>query len=179
MKKKEANAHRFRIIPIVFCIFMILAGEGFATETNRNSLITEQNSVMAKYEFSLDLTPIDSHTTQQLHLTPLVAGEYQQSESRPFVLTEVTSSPSSPQTIHVRQSRQLEPFWTKTVSTSLPLTEVTLVLCDRGVLIPQPNSLDHPIQTRSIVGPPTDSARLAADRNQKGGPPGKGGPRGS
>ena len=64
---------------------------------------------MAKYEFSLDLTPIDSHTTQQLHLTPLVAGEYQQSESRPFVLTEVTSSPSSPQTILApRKSSKLQ-----------------------------------------------------------------------
>ncbi|MGD9345160.1 MAG: DUF5658 family protein [Candidatus Aminicenantes bacterium] len=108
MEKKEVNDHRFWIILIAFCVLMIFTVEGFATETNRDSLIAEQNSVMEKYMFSLDLSPIDSYTTKQLHLTPLVMGTSQESEAHPFVLTEVTSSPLSPQTTRAPRKTKLQ-----------------------------------------------------------------------
>lgn len=127
VNRKEATHHRFWIIPIVFCVLMILTRAGLATETNSDSLIAEQNSVMDKYEFSLDLTPGSSYAIQQLYLSPLVMDESQQSESRTFVLTEVVSSPSSPQAIQTpRKTSKLQ----KSIYTSSMITLTALNIAD-------------------------------------------------
>lgn len=99
VKKKEAYNHRLWIIPAAICVVLIFTITGLATETVRNPLVTKKNSGEEKLEFSLDLTPVNSHPIGQLDLSRPAMNESQQFESQPFELREVTSAPALDQTI--------------------------------------------------------------------------------
>lgn len=99
MKKKQTLHHRFWIIPATICFVLIFTIFGLATESVRNPLGTEKNSGEDKFEFSLDLTPISSHSMGQLDLSRLSMNESKQFETQPFALKEVGSALPSDQII--------------------------------------------------------------------------------
>jgi hypothetical protein len=99
VKKKQTLHHRFWIIPATICFVLIFTIFGLATESVRNPLGTEKNSGEDKFEFSLDLTPISSHTIGQLDLSRLSMNESKQFETQPFALKEVGPAPPSDQII--------------------------------------------------------------------------------
>ena len=93
MKKKQTFHSRFWIIPTTICFVLIFSVFGLTTESVRNPVETEKNSEEAKPEFSLDLTPIASHTLGQLDLSRLSTNESQPVEAQPFALKKVESVP--------------------------------------------------------------------------------------
>jgi hypothetical protein len=99
MKKKKILHRCFWIIPATICFLLIFTIYGLATESVRNPLGTEKNYGEEKFEFSLDLTPVNSHTIGQLDLSRLPMNESTLFETQSFALKEVGSAPPSDQII--------------------------------------------------------------------------------
>jgi hypothetical protein len=97
VKKKQTFYLRFWIIPATICSVLIFTIFGLTTESVRDPLGIGKNSGEDKLEFSLDLTPISTHTIGQLDLSRLPMNESQQFDAQPFALKEIRSAPPSDQ----------------------------------------------------------------------------------